>query len=102
MLCAVQFLFISQAKPLDVLSPVRPHPSIFNPYFFISLMGQFAVHLSLLVYFYHLSLASMPEGERLSSDSEFKPNLVNTVCYLVQAVVQVWVVVGGLAGWRGT
>lgn len=31
-----------QAKPLDKLSPTRPHPTIFNPYFFISLLGQFA------------------------------------------------------------
>lgn len=41
------------------------------------------------MYFYHLALASMPSGERLTSESEFKPNLVNTVCYVVQAVVQV-------------
>ncbi|GLC43701.1 hypothetical protein PLESTB_000409700 [Pleodorina starrii] len=88
MLSAAQFLFISQAKPLETLSPVRPHPTIFNPYFFGSLLGQFGVHLGLLVYFYRLSVAAMPEGERLSSESEFKPNLVNSVCYLVQAVVQ--------------
>ncbi|GFR45828.1 hypothetical protein Agub_g7192, partial [Astrephomene gubernaculifera] len=88
MLSAAQFLFISQAKPLDSLSPVRPHPSIFNAYFFGSLLGQFAVHLGLLIYFYRMALAAMPSGERLSSEAEFKPNLVNTVCYLVQAVVQ--------------
>ncbi|EFJ41014.1 hypothetical protein VOLCADRAFT_107850 [Volvox carteri f. nagariensis] len=88
MLSAAQFLFISQAKPLETMSPVRPHPTIFNPYFFGSLLGQFGVHLGLLIYFYRLSLGSMPDSERLSSESEFKPNLVNTVCYLVQAVVQ--------------
>jgi cation-transporting ATPase 13A1 len=41
-LTAALFWFISHAKPLDKLSPVRPHPTIFNPYFFISLLGQFA------------------------------------------------------------
>ncbi|KAG2488279.1 hypothetical protein HYH03_013129 [Edaphochlamys debaryana] len=88
MLSAAQFLFISQAKPLDTLSPVRPHPTIFNVYFFGSLLGQFGVHLALLIYFYRLALAEMPEGDRLGSESEFKPNLVNSVCYLIQAVVQ--------------
>ena len=41
-LTAGMFFCISQAKPLEKLSPTRPHPSIFNPYFFISLLGQFA------------------------------------------------------------
>lgn len=41
------------------------------------------------MYFYHLALAHMSPEERLSGDSEFKPNLVNSVCYVVQAVVQV-------------
>lgn len=45
-----------------------------------------------------MALAAMPETDRLGSDSEFKPNLVNTVCYIVQAVVQVCVWVGGGAG----
>lgn len=30
----------------------------------------------------------MPEEDRLTSNSEFKPNLVNSVCYLVEASVQ--------------
>ncbi len=30
----------------------------------------------------------MPEEDQLKSNSEFKPNLVNSVCYLVEASVQ--------------
>ncbi len=41
MLTAALFFFISQAKPREELSATRPHPSIFNLYFFISLLGQF-------------------------------------------------------------
>lgn len=41
------------------------------------------------MYFYNASLAAMPEGDRLKPDGEFKPNLVNSVCYIVQASVQV-------------
>jgi cation-transporting ATPase 13A1 len=84
MLTAGMFFFISNAKPLERLSPQRPHPSIFNAYFFLSLIGQFALHMGFLIYMYHTALSHMPEEERQGSDSEFKPNLVNTVCYLVQ------------------
>ena len=67
-LSAGLFFCISQAKPLEQLSATRPHSSIFNPYFFISMMGQFVVQLSLLIYFYNLSLATMPEEERQGSE----------------------------------
>lgn len=89
MLTAGMFMCISHSKPLDTLSRTRPHQSIFTPYFFLSLLGQFAVHLGLLMYFYNAALRAMPEGERLKPDGEFKPNLVNTVCYVVEASVQV-------------
>lgn len=51
-LTAGMFYFISNAKPLDVLSPARPHPSIFNVYFFGSLVGQFAAQLAFLIWMY--------------------------------------------------
>ncbi len=49
-LTAGMFFFISNSKPLEKLSPDRPHPGIFNVYFFVSLTGQFAMHMSFLVY----------------------------------------------------
>ncbi|GAX79126.1 hypothetical protein CEUSTIGMA_g6566.t1 [Chlamydomonas eustigma] len=87
-LSAGMFFCISMAKPLQKLSPTRPHSSIFNPYFFLSLLGQFAVQLSLLMYMYNLALKEMPAEDRLPSEGEFKPNLVNSVCYLVELGVQ--------------
>jgi cation-transporting ATPase 13A1 len=51
-LTAGMFYFISNAKSLPQLSPVRPHPSIFCAYFFASLLGQFAVQLGFLVFMY--------------------------------------------------
>jgi cation-transporting ATPase 13A1 len=59
MMIAVCFLFITRAKPLDKLSARRPHPTLFNlctssgllcpaddvSDIFISLLGQFAVHM---------------------------------------------------------
>jgi hypothetical protein len=46
------FYFISAAKPLEELSATRPHPSIFCVYFFASLLGQFAMHLTFLIFMY--------------------------------------------------
>lgn len=37
---------------------------------------------------YHLALKEMPAGERLQPDAEFKPNLVNSVTYMVEAIIQ--------------
>eukprot|EP00878_Enallax_costatus_P016666 GHUV01017486.1.p1 GENE.GHUV01017486.1~~GHUV01017486.1.p1 ORF type:complete len:1230 (+),score=386.32 GHUV01017486.1:189-3878(+) len=88
MLTAGMFFFISNAKPLPELSPTRPHPSIFCIYFFASLLGQFALQLSFLIFMYRTALAVMPEEQRQDSESDFKPNLVNSVCYLVEQIVQ--------------
>ncbi|KIY95745.1 hypothetical protein MNEG_12219 [Monoraphidium neglectum] len=82
------FFFISNAKPLEQLSPIRPHPSIFNLYFFGSLIGQFAAQLAFLIFMYRAALGAMPEEEAQDSESDFKPNLVNSVCYLVEQTVQ--------------
>lgn len=52
LLTAGMFYFISAAKPLEELSATRPHPSIFCVYFFASLLGQFAMHLTFLIFMY--------------------------------------------------
>jgi magnesium-transporting ATPase (P-type) len=61
MLSAVLFFVISHAKPLDKLSPQRPHPNIWSAYVFLSLLGQFAVHMAYLIYMYFGALAAMPK-----------------------------------------
>jgi len=38
---------------------------------------------------YHLAFKETPEEDRLKPDAEFKPNLVNSVTYMVEALVQV-------------
>eukprot|EP00775_Hariotina_reticulata_P005162 gene5162-5400_t len=52
------------------------------------LLGQFAVQLAFLIFMYRSALAVMPVDEKQDSESDFKPNLVNSVCYLVQQIVQ--------------
>jgi cation-transporting ATPase 13A1 len=85
---ATFFLFISHARPLDTLSAQRPHPNIFSPYVILSLLGQFAIHITFLITAVKGAQAFMPE-ECVEPDSEFTPNLVNTVSYMSNMMIQV-------------
>ncbi|KAK8591828.1 hypothetical protein V6N13_031854 [Hibiscus sabdariffa] len=85
---AAFFLFISHARPLPTLSAARPHPNIFCSYVFLSLMGQFAIHLLFLISSVKEAEKHMPE-ECIEPESEFHPNLVNTVSYMVSMMLQV-------------
>jgi cation-transporting ATPase 13A1 len=85
---ATFFLFISHARPLDTLSAQRPHPNIFSPYVILSLLGQFAIHITFLITAVKGAQAFMPE-ECVEPDSEFTPNLVNTVSYMANMMIQV-------------
>ncbi|BBM99987.1 manganese-transporting P-type ATPase [Marchantia polymorpha subsp. ruderalis] len=85
---AAFFLFISHARPLNTLSAQRPHPNIFSPYVILSLLGQFAIHITFLVTVVNGAKKYMPE-ECIEPDSEFTPNLVNTVSYMSNMMIQV-------------
>lgn len=85
---AAFFLFISHASPLPTLSAARPHPNIFCAYVLLSLLGQFAVHIFFLISAVNEAQKYMPE-ECIEPDSEFHPNLVNTVSYMVNMMIQV-------------
>ncbi|KAL8463122.1 hypothetical protein ACS0TY_033955 [Phlomoides rotata] len=85
---AAFFLFISHASPLPTLSAERPHPNIFCKYVFLSLLGQFAVHIFFLISSVNEADKYMPD-ECIEPDSEFHPNLVNTVSYMVGMMLQV-------------
>jgi len=84
---AAFFLFISQARPLPTLSAERPHPHVFCFYVFLSLMGQFAIHLFFLMSSVKSAEKYMPD-ECIEPDSDFHPNLVNTVSYMVSMMLQ--------------
>eukprot|EP00249_Psilotum_nudum_P024663 c29252_g1_i1 orf=394-4089(+) len=85
---AAFFLFISHARPLDTLSAERPHPNIFCAYVFLSLLGQFAIHITFLISVTMAAGKYMPE-ECIEPDSDFQPNLVNTVSYMANMMIQV-------------
>ncbi|XP_071710004.1 probable manganese-transporting ATPase PDR2 [Rutidosis leptorrhynchoides] len=85
---AAFFLFISHARPLPTLSAERPHPNVFCFYVFLSLLGQFAMHILFLISSVKEASKHMPD-ECIEPDSEFESNLVNTVSYMVSMMIQV-------------
>lgn len=85
---AAFFLFISHARPLPTLSTARPHPNVFCAYVLLSLLGQFAIHLFFLISSVKEAEKYMPD-ECIEPDSDFHPNLVNTVSYMVSMMLQV-------------
>src|SRR6202161_2368127 len=49
-LMSVCFLSISRAKPVEALSKERPQPNILNAYILGSVLGQFAIHCTTLIF----------------------------------------------------
>jgi manganese-transporting P-type ATPase len=97
-LMSVSFVTISRSKPLDQLSSVRPLGSVFHPALFLSLLGQFAMHIFTMYFLVREAKTYLPEDHAVDLDREFKPNIVNSVVFLVTAVQQVSVFVVNLKG----
>mmetsp|Transcript_6291 Transcript_6291/g.9492 ORF Transcript_6291/g.9492 Transcript_6291/m.9492 type:complete len:1517 (+) Transcript_6291:72-4622(+) len=97
-LMSVSFVTISRSKPLDQLSSVLPLKSVFHPALFFSLLGQFALHIGTMYFLVKECKSYLPEDHVVELDSEFKPNIVNSVVFLVTAVQQVSVFVVNLKG----
>ena len=98
MLGSVSFMSVSRSKPLDRLSSVRPLTSIFHPALFISLLGQFGIHLATMVTAVYYAKQHLPPDYKPELDGEFKPGILNTVVFLVSNVQQVTVFVVNLQG----
>jgi manganese-transporting P-type ATPase len=86
---AVSFFMISRSKPLKKLSPERPPVSVFAPQLFLSLLGQFAVHLVSLYYLTEIARGYVPYGPKNSIDAAFRPSVFNTVIFLLSIAQQV-------------
>ena len=88
MLGTVSFMSVSRSKPLDKLSKVRPLTSIFHPALFLSLLGQFAIHLMTMYTSVQSAKKLDPESLIVDLDGQFKPGMLNTVVFLVGGVQQ--------------
>lgn len=98
MLGTVSFMSVSRSKPLDKLSKVRPLTSIFHPALFLSLLGQFAIHLMTMYTSVQSAKKLDPEALVADLDGQFKPGMLNTVVFLVGGVQQVTVFFVNLQG----
>lgn len=117
-LMSVASLAFSFARPIDRMHPVRPLQSVFHPAILFSMLGQLAIHLGCMVYMAQLAKELMgeeavkeimefeKEREKMISEMPeetfndfawftsvpFKPNLLNTCCWLVETSQQVSVI----------
>ena len=98
MLGSISFMSVSRSKPLDRLSSVRPLTSIFHPALFISLLGQFAIHLTTMMVAVYSAKQHLPPDYEVNLDGGFQPGVLNTVVFLVSNVQQVTVFVVNLQG----
>lgn len=98
MLGSISFMSVSRSKPLDKLSKVKPLTSIFHPALFLSLLGQFCIHLFTMIVATQAAKNELPPDYVADLDGIFKPGILNTVVFLVSNVQQVTVFVVNLQG----
>ncbi|CDK26699.1 unnamed protein product [Kuraishia capsulata CBS 1993] len=89
LLLSVCFLSISRGKPIEKLSKQRPQPGIFNIYIMGSILGQFAIHLTTLIYITKEVYILEPREPQIDLEKEFQPSLLNTAMFLLQLAQQV-------------
>lgn len=111
MLLSCATIAFSFARPLDKLSPILPLSSIFHPALLLSVLGQLAVHAGCMFFSLRIAKQAMSEGELREAillqkkaekleesgeadtpslfSSNHKPNLLNTIVFLVETAQQV-------------
>mmetsp|Transcript_4844 Transcript_4844/g.19377 ORF Transcript_4844/g.19377 Transcript_4844/m.19377 type:complete len:1638 (-) Transcript_4844:108-5021(-) len=97
-LMSISYITISRSKPLVKLSPQRPFASIFHPALFMSMVGQFLLHLFSMMWAKNEARKFLPDEYAPDLEGKFKPNMLNTVVFLVTIIQQVSVFVVNLKG----
>eukprot|EP01068_Selenidium_serpulae_P001554 Selendium_serpulae@DN1699_c0_g1_i1.p1 len=95
---SILFMLISRAKPSQALSADRPACSIFALSVLASIALQTALHLFFLVTAWQMATAHRPPNWVPDVDGLFKPNLVNTVVFLMMSAQHVAAFIGNYNG----
>ena len=88
MLLSACFLFLTRGKAIKELSPQRPQSNIFNVYLISSVLLQFVLHVSVLI-FVTQSARRFEIPWIVTEKLKFKPGLMNTAVYLLGLIMQV-------------
>ncbi|DBA04361.1 TPA: hypothetical protein N0F65_002123 [Lagenidium giganteum] len=87
---AAFFFFLSRSEPTKHLSHERPPHSVFAASVMASIIGQFAIHLTLLATTLHYAQPFIEHDDpSMHPDGKFRPNVINSIIFLVSAVMQV-------------
>ncbi|KAF1315791.1 P-type atpase, partial [Globisporangium splendens] len=87
---AMFFLFLSHTKPAKKLSHERPPSGVFCRSVLVSILGQFAIHLAVLAGALRIAQPFINRADpSMHPDGKFTPNVVNSVMFLLSAVMQV-------------
>ena len=76
MLGSVSYMSVSRAKPLEKLSSVKPIQSIFHPSLFISLLGQFGVHLVTMIWATQSAKQYLEDDHKVDLDGEVRHHIL--------------------------
>eukprot|EP01083_Nonionella_stella_P087110 242202_1 len=100
MMIAALFFFVTQSEPQFYLSQQQPHKSVFSAYIIWSLIGQSVTHLYTLMCAVAWSKPHTPTDEETRDpEGKFKPNVLNTVVFLVSTIQIVATFAANYAGY---
>ena len=93
--CCLSFMtanrFSFSSKPLNTLSKQRPLPTIFNAYSTMTVISQFVVHFSSLLFLVREAKLRMPSSDDpfVDLDAKFEPSILNSTVYIISIALQV-------------
>ena len=97
-LLTASHLAVSHVSPLKEISGVRPLTSMFSPALFLSLFGQFAIHLSCMIFAVGEAKKFMDPDFKQDMDGKFSANLINTTVFFIETMQQVSVLMVNYKG----
>jgi len=81
------FLFVTRSEPRTRLSKQQPRDSIFTWYMFFSMTSQIIVHFVVMFLAVSWSKPHTPTDEETRDpNGKFKPNVLNTVIFLISSI----------------